>query len=121
MNQEEKENLIEEAKFNYYYKNGKRGEKDIYKYKLWKGIKPKLILISSLYEKLKSFNQLPNTSVVKIGLLKIEGKSFLYVNTDDLELLQQKNNIKTSQPVKIVRQERENKEKEEIKSDYQQT
>src|SRR5687767_1240752 len=103
MNQEEKENLIEEAKFNYYYKNGKRGEKDIYKYKLWKGIKPKLILISSLYEKLKSFNQLPNTSVVKIGLLKIEGKSFLYVNTDDLELLQQKNNIKTSQPVKIVR------------------
>jgi len=34
MNQEEKENLIEEARFNYYYKNGKRGEKDIYKYKL---------------------------------------------------------------------------------------
>lgn len=84
MDQEEKENLIEEARFNYYYKNGKRGEKDIYKYKLWKE-KPKLILISSLSEKLKSLNQLPNTSIVKIGFMRIEKEPFLYVDADESE------------------------------------
>ncbi|CAI2189822.1 8801_t:CDS:2, partial [Funneliformis geosporum] len=77
MSQEEKENLIEEAKFNYYYKNGKRGEKDIY-----------------------NFNQLPNTSVVKIGLLRIEGKNFLYVNTDDSELFLPKKLIKPLESTK---------------------
>ena len=120
MSQEEKENLIEEAKFNYYYKNGKRGEKDIYKYKLWKGVKPKLILISSLSEKLKSLSQLPNTSVVKIGLLKIEGESFLYVNTDDSDLLFPKKIIKPLQPCKMSI-EKVSKEESKNISDYQKT
>lgn len=84
MNQDEKENLVEEAAINYYYKNNKRREKNIYKYKLWKE-KPKLILVSSLSKKLKSLNQLPNTSVVKIGFLKIEEKDFLFVDADELE------------------------------------
>ena len=118
MSQEEKENLIEEAKFNYYYKNGKRGEKDIYKYKLWKGVKPKLILVNSLPEKLKTLSQLPNTSIVKIGFLRIEGKNFLYVNTDDSELLLSKKATKPPQPNKVIGVE---PKKTENRNDYQKT
>jgi hypothetical protein len=78
-------------------------------------------LINSLDEKESGFSSLPNTSLVKIGIFKLDEKDYLYVETDDQELLEKPTKLHKSDFKKTAQVENTKSLEKEVDNNYQKT